>query len=79
MGSKVHFINDYLSVTPPLTIYHHPPPPSPIYTHSKVETSPMELGDAGGKRMQLEGSEQGSIVYVYGKGFKFGKLSVPSN
>ena len=62
MGSKVHFIKDYLSVTPPLTFYHQPPPPpTPIYTHSKVETSPMELGVAGGKRMQLEGSEQGSI------------------
>ena len=62
MGSKVHFIKNYLSETPPLTFYHHPSPP--LYTHSKVETSPMELGVAGGKRMQLEGSEQGSIVYV---------------
>ena len=39
-------------------------PPPPHYTHSKGETSTTQFGVAGGKRTQLEASEQGSTVWL---------------
>ena len=51
-------------------MFHHynslPPHPSPLphYTHSKGETSTTQFGVAGGKRTQLEASEQGSTVWL---------------
>ena len=66
MGSKVYYKRlSFCKLTALLTFFFHQtssPPPTP-YTHSKDETSPMKLGVAV-ERMQLEGSEQGSIVYV---------------
>ena len=84
MGSKVYYKRlSFCKLTALLTFFFHQtssPPPTP-YTHSKDEKSTIELVVAGGKRMQLKGSEQGSIDYVLnvGRGLKFGKLECTTN
>ena len=40
------------------------PPHPPHYTHFKGETSTTQFGVTGGKRTQLEASEQGRTVWL---------------